>query len=161
MTTDNRTNEPTAEQVLVDEWIRQADSAKSMTGMDAIWFPDAEETLAVLRAHGLLPGGAPTEEQVEAAACDGHECLFPEEQEPSGRLILAPCLTCGTPAVDAIAKLKTDVQMWADTAEGLVRDMRAISDDFNANGNSRELGDPSAEVWHEAARMILKKLTEA
>lgn len=90
-----------------------------------------------------------------------HECLFPEEQEPSGRLILAPCLTCGAPAVDAIAKLKTDVQMWADTAEGLVRDMRSLAADFNANGNTRELGDPRAEVWHEAARMILKKLTEA
>ena len=37
-----------------------------------------------------------------------HECLFPEEQEPSGRLILAPCLTCGTSAVDAISKLKSD-----------------------------------------------------
>ena len=68
MTTDNRTNEPTAEQILVDEWIRQADRAKSMTGMDAIWFPDAEETLAVLRAHGLLSEGAPSEAQVEAAA---------------------------------------------------------------------------------------------
>ena len=60
MTTDNRTNEPTAEQILVDEWIRQADRAKSMTGMDAIWFPDAEETLAALRAHGLLSEGAPS-----------------------------------------------------------------------------------------------------
>ena len=68
MTTDNRTNEPTAEQILVDEWIRQADRAKSMTGMDAIWFPDAEETLAVLRANGLLSEGAPSEEQIERAA---------------------------------------------------------------------------------------------
>ena len=66
MTTDNRTNEPTAEQILVDEWIRQADRAKSMTGMDAIWFPDAEETLAVLRANGLLSEGAPSEAQARA-----------------------------------------------------------------------------------------------
>ena len=65
---DNRTNEPTAEQILVDEWIRQADRAKSMTGMDAIWFPDAEETLAVLRASGLLSEGAPCEDQIERAA---------------------------------------------------------------------------------------------
>lgn len=68
MTTDNRTNELTAEQILVDEWIRQADRAKSMTGMDAIWFPDAEETLAVLRANGLLSEGTPSEARVEAAA---------------------------------------------------------------------------------------------
>ena len=68
MNTDNRTNGLTAEQILVDEWIRQADRAKSMTGMDAIWFPDAEETLAVLRANGLLFEGTPSEAQVEAAA---------------------------------------------------------------------------------------------
>ena len=66
--TDNQANEPTAEQILVDEWIRQADRAKSMTGMDAIWFPDAEETLAVLRANGLLSEGTPSEEQIERAA---------------------------------------------------------------------------------------------
>lgn len=36
----------------------------------------------------------------------GHECLFPEEQEPSGRLILAPCLTCNTSALDALEYLK-------------------------------------------------------
>ena len=77
MTTDNRTNEPTAEQILVDEWIRQADRAKSMTGMDAIWFPDAEETLAVLRANGLLSEGTPSEEQVEAAAKAMHETRNP------------------------------------------------------------------------------------
>lgn len=87
-----------------------------------------------------------------------HECIFPEEREPEGRLILAPCLTCGTPAVDALAQLKDDVRMWGDTAEGLVRDMRALADDFNANGNSRELGDPAAQAWHEAARQILERL---
>ena len=60
------TPNPTSEQILVDEWIRQADRAKSMTGMDAIWFPDAEETLAVLRANGLLSEGTPSEEQARA-----------------------------------------------------------------------------------------------
>lgn len=70
MTTANRTNGLTAEQILVDEWIRQADRAKSMTGMDAIWFPDAEETLAVLRANGLLSEGTPSEAQVEGQDAD-------------------------------------------------------------------------------------------
>src|SRR4051812_49752796 len=32
-----------------------------------------------------------------------HQCSFPEEQEPSGRLILAPCLICGISAVDALS----------------------------------------------------------
>lgn len=36
-----------------------------------------------------------------------HECVFPEEQEPEGRLILAPCLECGTPALEAIKEAAT------------------------------------------------------
>lgn len=31
-----------------------------------------------------------------------HECNFVEEQEPSGRLILGPCLICNVSAADAI-----------------------------------------------------------
>lgn len=34
--------------------------------------------------------------------CPG-ECCFVEEQEPSGRLIVGPCLGCGTSAMDALA----------------------------------------------------------
>lgn len=35
-----------------------------------------------------------------------HECVFVEEEEPSGRLILGPCLVCGYPAMDALLELK-------------------------------------------------------
>lgn len=35
-----------------------------------------------------------------------HECVFVEEQEPSGRLILPPCVTCGLTAMDALAQLR-------------------------------------------------------
>lgn len=69
------TPNPTAEQILTDEWILQADRAKAMTGMDAIWFPDAGETLAALRAHGLLSEGAPSDEQAEhqgRALCEAY-----------------------------------------------------------------------------------------
>lgn len=38
-----------------------------------------------------------------------HECVFPEEQEPAGRLILAPCLTCGTTALDALGQMKNRI----------------------------------------------------
>lgn len=34
---------------------------------------------------------------------DAHEHQFVEEQEPSGRLVLAPCLVCGMSGGDAIA----------------------------------------------------------
>ena len=35
-----------------------------------------------------------------------HECVFVEEQEPSGRLVLPPCIVCGTPAMDALDQLR-------------------------------------------------------
>lgn len=87
-----------------------------------------------------------------------HECVFPEEQEPSGRLILAPCLTCGYSAMDALAQQRDDIDMWSKTAAGLVKDMRGLANDFTSNGNSSPLGDPRADVWHKAARLILERL---
>ncbi|MGK0740451.1 hypothetical protein ACSHWG_00980 [Leucobacter sp. Z1108] len=87
-----------------------------------------------------------------------HECVFVEEEEPSGRKILVPCLTCGYPGMDALEQLRDDVAMWSRTAKDIVKEMRALAEDFNANGNSRELGDPRAAVWHEAARLIVTRL---
>ena len=92
MTTDNRTNGLTAEQILVDEWIRQADRAKSMTGMDAIWFPDAEETLAVLRANGLLSEGTPSEEHPEFCYCGQ---ILKREDKIDFYTLKCPKLQCG------------------------------------------------------------------
>ena len=34
----------------------------------------------------------------------------------------------------------------------------ALVPDMQANGNSRELGDPRADTWHEAARLVLDAL---
>lgn len=39
-------------------------------------------------------------------ARDQHD--FPEEKEPSGRFIMAPCLSCGLPAMDAFAQLEVE-----------------------------------------------------
>lgn len=36
-----------------------------------------------------------------------HECVFVEEQEPSGRLVLPPCIVCELPALDALQQLRT------------------------------------------------------
>lgn len=58
--------------------------------------------------------------------CDDHS--FPEEREPSGRLILAPCLTCGMSAGDGMQSLKeaiereTFARVTADCASELARD---------------------------------------
>lgn len=35
-----------------------------------------------------------------------HECVFIEEREPSGRLILPPCIVCGLAAMDAVEGLR-------------------------------------------------------
>ena len=40
--------------------------------------------------------------------CDDHS--FPEEREPSGRVILAPCLTCGMSAGDGMQALKAAIE---------------------------------------------------
>lgn len=38
--------------------------------------------------------------------------------------------------------------------------LRNLVSDWQANGNSRPLGDPTASTWHEAARQLLDVLTE-
>lgn len=40
-----------------------------------------------------------------------HECVFVEEEEPSGRLILPPCLVCGTAAAEAVGLLKDTLRV--------------------------------------------------
>lgn len=39
-----------------------------------------------------------------------HECVFVEEQEPEGRLILPPCLVCGCTAMDALNSLRVEAK---------------------------------------------------
>lgn len=34
-------------------------------------------------------------------------------------------------------------------------------EDFDANGNSRQLGDPTADTWHKAARIIRDAIESA
>lgn len=48
-----------------------------------------------------------------------HECVFPEEQEPSGRLILAPCLVCGCAAMDAMNQLRSEAEWVQPVLEDL------------------------------------------
>ena len=38
--------------------------------------------------------------------------------------------------------------------------LHKLATDFQANGNSRELGDPTAGAWHEAARQVLDALND-
>jgi hypothetical protein len=37
-----------------------------------------------------------------------HEHVFVEEQEPSGRLVLPPCIVCDLTAMDAIFQLREE-----------------------------------------------------
>lgn len=46
----------------------------------------------------------------------------------------------------------------ADAAEAAVERVRVLVADWQANGNSRELADPTADTWHEAARQLLRAL---
>ena len=42
--------------------------------------------------------------------------------------------------------------------EKSIHRVRELVADFQANGNSRGLGDPTATTWHDAATQILKAL---
>lgn len=44
--------------------------------------------------------------------CDEH--TFVEEQEPSGRLVLPPCISCGFTAMDALDRLRAQLEEAAD-----------------------------------------------
>lgn len=68
---------------------------------------------------------------------DEHECLFPEEQEECGRLILAPCLTCGLAALDALAAVKADLRgIKSRAADSGPIDFAAAEEFAVANANS-------------------------
>jgi hypothetical protein len=45
--------------------------------------------------------------------------------------------------------------------EAAVRRVRALVGDWQSNGNSSELGDPTAETWHKCARQLLRALDGA
>ena len=44
------------------------------------------------------------------------------------------------------------------TAEDVLARLRALVSDWEANGNSRPLGDPTASTWHQCARQLLTEL---
>lgn len=44
--------------------------------------------------------------------------------------------------------------------DAIAAKLRVLADTFNANGNSRELGDPTARTWHEAARLLLDAIPD-
>ncbi len=48
----------------------------------------------------------------------------------------------------------------ADEAEAAIERVRAVTADFDANGNGCALGDPTAEIWHKAARLIREALDD-
>ena len=69
----------------------------------------------------------------------------------------------GSNLTATVIRLLRDVAMALDgqtAATGQPRDqaLRALAADWQANGNSRELGDPRAGVWDKAARQLLDAL---
>jgi hypothetical protein len=100
-----------------------------------------------------------------------HECVFVEEQEPSGRLILPPCIVCDLSAMDALEQLRDETSRNCEAcpfpdqvaALELVRLREGIGrlvGDWQANGNSRPLGDRTSETWHECAQALLALLDD-
>lgn len=65
-----------------------------------------------------------------------HECVFVEEQGPSGRVVLGPCLTCNLSAMDALEGLRKALQSIADKDPSRGFDMVATA--------SRALGEETS-----------------
>ncbi len=63
-------------------------------------YPDGQTACGPITAQRDVHFWSPVDPT--ANATDEHECVFVEEQEPSGRLILPPCIVCGTTAMDAL-----------------------------------------------------------
>lgn len=59
-----------------------------------------------------------------------------------------------------VARIKADAyaEGHAAGAAAVRESVRPLVSDWQANGNSRELGDPTAHTWHEAARQLLDAL---
>lgn len=53
-----------------------------------------------------------------------HDCAFGEEQEPSGRRILGPCLICGRTALDALQEIRWMVDEAMDQRDAARQETR-------------------------------------
>lgn len=80
---------------------------------------------------------------------NNHECLFVEEQEPNGRLIIGPCIECELPAAEAIniarkkiEALKTDNERFLWNLAGC--STYALGCDIS-EGHNKEMALPALE----------------
>ena len=82
-----------------------------------------------------------------------HECVFPEEKEPSGRLILASCLDCGYSAMDAMTRLKERVAEQAkdmkDYEEHITEILREKDEKLQALEAENKALDLANNEWQE------------
>ena len=76
--------------------------------------------------------------------CDDHS--FPEEREPSGRVILAPCLTCGMSAGDGMQALKAAIER-----ETFAR----VTADCASELATAAVAKARAEAFEEAAKKFM------
>lgn len=76
-----------------------------------------------------------------------HTHQFPEEQEPSGRLILAPCLICNEAALDAMdaIRVERDQAVYGPPDDELVRRLYRAASTTNQAGLDGSLLEQAAD----------------
>ena len=79
---------------------------------------------------------------------EAHECVFIEEEEPSGRLILPPCIVCGLPAIQALVQVKAQHDIGSEIAEHL----RVVVQTLKDMGHVTPDEDAALLRWEEAKR---------
>ena len=75
--------------------------------------------------------------------------------ERDGKFVAAASPAVVLALLDELDELRAEVGVRRDARKALAHKLVA---DFQANGNSRELGDPTAGAWLEAAQQVLDAL---
>ena len=81
----------------------------------------------------------------QANVCDPHHFVWTWPINDDAHGSVGVCELCG-----AVTTAEHDARLLAA--------IRALVGDWQANGNSRELGDPTASTWQEAAWQLLTVL---
>ena len=126
------------------------------------------DDLARLRKGIAVPppdatcGYAVTDSDGEQSPCDrtAHGWRWYQDTEHEDMIDIA-CVwheNVGGAIIAGLVERLTATEAERDALAAAVARVSALVPDMQANGNSRELGDPRADTWHEAARLILDAL---
>lgn len=120
---------------------------------------EVERLRTELADHTPAPCDMKCREPYDFAWCKTHDSTFPlgEKCKFDGR---EPWEVYADEA-DEQRRRAVRAEMQVERLRESVQRVRVLIEDWQTNGNSRELGDPTAYVWHVAASQALRALDGA